>query len=157
MIRHDDGHTQLSGQGRFANGGNTVVHGNEDLHSRASQVPDSRFVESVTLIMAGRDVAIDEGALLFEAAIQDGGGADAVRVVIAVNTDPLSVPDSLSDASDSFGHALHLPPIGQRLFLGMQECFDLLRGIYPAAQQGADCDRGKAESVRKLPHHQGII
>ena len=83
VIGDDQVHAQPSAELRLGIGGDAAVHRNDQIHLLPIELPDGDLIQAVALLQSGRDIAGDPGAHLGQKIRQQGGGGNAVHVVIS--------------------------------------------------------------------------
>ena len=126
MIGNDRVDAERFGITDLVDGGNAVVHGDDQLDALLVQRIDGCVVHTVALRLTGGDVVHHMRADRLKIRIQQRRGGHAVCVIVAVDTDKLLLRDSLMHAHTRFFHILNVP---RRLDLGVvvQKILDLLR------------------------------
>ena len=104
MVCHDDGQTKGLRQGNFFHIGDTAVHCNQNL-SFFRYFTDSIGIQAVAFGVTGRNAVCQGRAFLVQGFHQDGGSADAVCVIVAVNEDGFSFINGLPEQGNGFRHA----------------------------------------------------
>ncbi len=112
MVGDDQVDSQLPAQCRLLHGGDAAVHGDDELHALAGELPDGDGVQAVALLQTAGDVAAAVGALLSQVVRQQAGGGDAVHVVVAENGDFLPTAQGQSHPAGGQVHVRH--PVGVR-------------------------------------------
>ena len=145
MIRHDDGHPLFLRQSDLRSGGDAVVAGEDRIDPRLIRLQDQVRVQPVAVLHPVRDRRIRISSRHLQALMQDTGGADTVRVIIADDADPLSLPDLLHQKSGRLLHAekrlgrIHVPR------RSIQESPEFLIPFKPPVSQDPRRHRADAE------------
>ena len=140
VVGDDQVETEFGGAIGFGHGGDAVVHRDDELIALGGQAAHGLRVEAVTAAVPAGQLAAHMRALVGKAFVQDGGGGNAVDIIIAKNDDGFLVFDGLADAFDRFVHILEPVRVGQfRLFgqqaVGLLRRFDAARRQHPAEQR----------------------
>ena len=136
VVENDDVHAALAERGDGGDGGGAAVHGEQQGGGEFRQAILHAFLaEAVAFIHAMGQVVVDlpaEGAEDFE---QQGGGGDAVHVVIAEDDERFVALAGLEQALDGGGHVRQQERVGQLLEPGLEEGGDGGRFAQAAVQQ----------------------
>ena len=104
VIRDDHGEAERLGQGDFFHIGNAAIHGNEQIRL-LRDLTDGVGMESVAFCMAGRNTVSQGRAFLMQGFHQDGSGADAIGVIIAVYKYGVPAGNGFPEKLHGFRHA----------------------------------------------------
>ena len=104
VVGDDDREAKLFGQVHFRDIGDAAVHGDQELRL-AGDLPDSIGVEAVAFRMAGRNTVSQGRAFLMQGFHQDGSGADAIGVIIAVYKYGVPAGNGFPEKLHGFRHA----------------------------------------------------
>src|SRR6185437_15979787 len=88
----------LTGDARGLDRGDSTIDADDDLRAAVADLRDSLAVQAVAFFDAMGDVEIDVAAERPDRMPENGGGGDAIDVVIAVNDDPLLFANRAGDA-----------------------------------------------------------
>ena len=130
-------------------GGHAAVHRDQQIGSFGN-LPDRVFVQTVALAVAGGQVDLHIRADLTQIAGEDGRGAHAVHVVVAVDADVFFPVDGGADALHRLGHVAEQHGIVQLILSGVQKCLRLLDGGHAALHQQAVQHGGHSLRARKI-------
>ena len=89
----------------FVEGGDAAVDGDDEFGAGVGELFEGFGVEAVAFFEALGDVVVDVAAEEGDGVPEDGGGGDAVDVVVAVDDDFFLVADGLVDALGGFEDA----------------------------------------------------
>jgi hypothetical protein len=84
-------------------GGDAAVDGDDELGAAVDDLAEGVGIEAVAFFEAVGDVEVDFAAQDVDGVPEDGGGGDAVDVVVAVDDDFFAVADGAGDAVGGFG------------------------------------------------------
>ena len=104
MIGDDNCQPKGLCQGNFFHIGDTAVHRDEYL-GLFRNFTDGIGIEAIAFGMTGRNAVCQGGAFLVQGFHQDGGGTDAIRVIVAVYENGFPFSNGLPEQGDCFGHA----------------------------------------------------
>ena len=104
VVGDDDREAKLFGQVHFRDIGDAAVHGDQELRLTGN-LPDSIGVEAVSFRVAGRNAVSQGSAFLMQYFHEDGGGTDAVGIIVSVDKDRLSRDNGLPEQVHGFSHA----------------------------------------------------
>ena len=127
MIRHDDPHAQFPGPCHFLDTGNAAVNGNQQLGTRR-YLFNGRNVEAVSLPVPVRNVVSHAGPLFTEPGHHNGGGRNAVHVIVAENGNFLLAFHGIQNDRHGLVHILHEERIVQVRFHRAQVPLDFCPG-----------------------------
>ena len=154
MVGDDHREAELLREGDLLHIGNAAVHGDKDL-CLPGDLPHGVRVQAIAFGMAGRDPVGEGSAFLVQDLHEDGSGADAVGVVIAVDEDGVAAGDGAAQQFHGLFHTGQEKGIVQVRKGGVQETLRfLLRCDAPGVQQGAHPVRKAGEGggpVRTAP------
>ena len=134
VVGDDDVHAQFLGQRRHLHGVDAAVHGDEQagiLRQRAY----GGFVEAVALAVAVGQVGANVRAQGFQVQVEDGRGAHAVHVVVAVDADALARLQRRAQAGNGPAHVREQQRVAQGLLAGGKERPRLACGGHAAPQK----------------------
>ena len=114
VVGDDKIQPQCLGAGGFLHGRNAVVHRHDQLEPLLGKAFQRRAGQTVAVAARGQ-LAAHVCAHAAQALVQDGGGGDAVHIVVTVDDDQLLVLDRLLNARDRLVHIPHKKRVGQRL------------------------------------------
>ena len=146
VVGDDQVDAQLFGVGGLLHGGDAVVHRDDQGIALVRQLFQHVLVHAVAALGAQGQFAAHLRAQVGEILVQNGGGGDAVHVVVAVNDDGLAV---LHGAVQPLHRLVHIPD-GKRIGQGrfpLQQRRGLLRRL--AAPRG--------QHPRKQPAAAGLL
>src|SRR5207249_11241564 len=121
----------------FVDRGDAAVDGQDEPASFLRQTLQGLAADPVTLVEAAGQMPLDHCAELPQNEHGEDGCADAVGVVVAVNADPLPLPDRGADPLDRLAHAAEEEGIVQRLLAGQES--PRLVGVAVAAPDEHAC------------------
>ena len=98
VIRHDQIDAALARDLRRLDRGDAAVDGDDQLGAVVAELRDRLGVEAVAFVDAVGDVEVGVAAEDADGVPEDGGGGDAVDVVVAVDDDLFAVADRPGDA-----------------------------------------------------------
>ena len=110
---------QFLGAAGLLHGRDAVVHGNHELEALACQRFQRRPGQTVAGA-AGRQLAAHVRALTGETFVQNGGGRNAVHVIITVDDGQFLVLNGLLNAGHGLVHILEQERVTQRLAMTQQ-------------------------------------
>ena len=124
----------------FLNGGNAVVHRDDELAALVVDGLDGVFGEAVAIALPAGQHTFDVGSHPFQVLVEQGRGSHAVHIVVAKDHDGLFVVNGLQNAGTGLVHVGQEHGVGQ-LFLARQQGQCLRRigdatGRQNARQQG---------------------
>ena len=112
VIRYHQSHAQLGDQLRLRQGGNAVVHGDNEGNPLLCQFPDGGFVHAVALAALGY-VKPHIRPQTFQIRVQHHRGGDSIAVVVPVHTDGLAGFHRFVDDLRRFLHVPDQEGVGQ--------------------------------------------
>ena len=104
VVGDDDVEAVRARLGDLLDRGHAAVDGEHEPAALLGQARERLALDAVALLEAARKVPGDVGAELAEDQDGEGRGADPVRVVVAVDADPLAGSDRGADRLDRGGH-----------------------------------------------------
>ena len=156
MVQHDDVHAALCERGDGCDGGRAAVHGEQQGGGELRQaILHAVLAEAVAFVHAMRQVVVDLPAERAEHFEQQGGGGDAVHVVIAEDDERFVALAGLEQALDGGGHVRQQERVGQLLEPGLEEGGDGGRFAQAAVQQALGEQRRDFEGARPTARRGG--
>ena len=117
VIRHHHIHAKLGGIRHLLHAGDAAVHGDDQRDPLLMQGAHGLRRQAVSVLDAAGNIVAHLPAAAAQIVHQNGGGGDAVHVVVAENGDMLPFLQSGADAADGAVHVLHEKRRkGQRIF-----------------------------------------
>ena len=113
MVGDDEINAQLLTQLRLAHGGDTAVHGDDQLDALGVELVNGDGIQAVALLQTAGNVAHHIRAVAAEKIRQQAGGGDAVHVVVAEHGDLLTPGHGKSHPSGSLVHIRHQKRVKQ--------------------------------------------
>ena len=113
MVGDDKVNAEAAGQGGFLHGGDAVVHRDDEGVAFFRQRADGVGVEAVAAAVTAGQFAAHQRAEVLQAFEQDGGGRNAIDIVIAEDDDPLARINGLLDAGDGLVHIPYQERVGE--------------------------------------------
>ena len=157
MVQDDDVHAPLSERSDGSDGGRAAVHRQEQGGGELCQAILHGFLgEAVAFIEAMGQVVVDlpaERAQHFE---QQGGGGDAVHVVIAEDDEVFAALAGLEEALDGGAHVWQQERVRQLLEPGLEKGSDGGRVTQAPVKQALGEQRRDAQGVGQLPGEPGL-
>jgi len=101
--------------------GDSAVDGDNELRPGVAELGEGFGVEAITFFDAVRDIEIAGSAQGADGVPEDGGGGDAVDVVVAVDNYFLFIPNGLRDAVGGLAQAGNQKRIGEGLEAGSEK------------------------------------
>ena len=113
----------------FLDGGDTTVHGDDQLDAFCVELVNGDGVEAVAFLQPAGDVTDHVGTLMAQKIRQKAGGGDAVHVIIAENGDLFAPGQSKTHPGNSFVHVMHQKgvrhlAIAAKMLLGARRIFE---------------------------------
>ena len=152
-------HAQLPGAVHLRHRGNAVVHGDNQGDALLVECLHGVEVHAVALPLPLGYVIHHVGAHGLQVGEQDGGGGDAVGVVVAIDGDSLKALNGAVDALHRLVHVLHQKGVG-KLPAGEQVAdFPLLRKAPYLQEHGEEKGQGipLRDLGRPLPVERGHL
>ncbi len=134
VICNDQLNTAFAHHFRGLDGGDAAVNGDDELRTVIADLGDRFAVQAVPFFDAVRDVIFDNAAELADGVPEDGGGGDAVDVVIAVDDDFFVVANRFGDSLGGEGEIGDQGGIVQAPERGAKEIFAIAWIGNPAIQ-----------------------
>ena len=139
VVYDDDLGSKAVGLGDLGIVRNATIHGDDELDTLGDSLLNCVGTEAIAVIDAVRYVVVDISAELVEEAGQQGGGGDAVGVIVTVNEDGLIAPDGHDNALGGGAHVGKLEGVAQGVEVSAEEFADGLRcGDAPRTQNRRD-------------------
>src|SRR5947209_7994342 len=98
VIRDDQLHSPFPRELSGGEGGDAAVYGDDQAGAFVADLGDRVRVQAIPFVDSVRDVEINDAAEVADGMPEDGGGGDAIDVIVAVNDDLLLVPNGFGDA-----------------------------------------------------------
>ena len=117
---------------------------------------DCGLAQAVTFFESMREIAFDFAAKDREDFDQDGGGADAIDVVITEDDDGLGVATRLEQAFHGTLHTWNEEGIGEMLEARVEEAVDFFGLGQSAIEKAPSEQRGNIEVLRQLRGGGGV-
>ncbi len=157
MVRDNQLQPKAFGLFRLVQAGDAAIDGDDQRDAGRRDLAQGLVVEAVALVEPARHVQIDLGAEQAEALEQEGGAADAVHVVVAVDAEAAALAHGLENARGRFGRA------GQQ-FRGVQagqrrveKAPRVLRRTQTAVEQQLGGDRRQPQRGRQPGDGVGVV
>ena len=135
MVTDDDVHTLGTGIADFINGLDAAVEGDDEAEAILGGPIQGLDGQSVTLIVAVRDIIVEILGEPPEEGVDQGDGGGAIDIIVTVNQDLLLAVDGFAQPFDRFVHVLHQERIVERLQAGTEKGAGLLEGFDAALDQ----------------------
>ena len=97
VVRYNDVHAILPAERNFVNGGNAVIHGDDQINPVFAQPLDRMRMHAVAVLVTGRNEAFYRRSHAAELPVQDCGGANPIRIIIAIDADAVMGLHRLDD------------------------------------------------------------
>ena len=157
VVGDDQFQAEAAGHQRLGNAGNATVDCDHQLHS----LPGERFqrlgVEPIALLKPVGNIPLRIGIECFQAADENGGGAHAVGVVVAVDGDLPASPHRIHNPFGGRGHAREKFRVAEIGECARQKAFGG-SGIAEAPRgQKAGHDRRDSDRMLKRRHNGCIV
>src|SRR5919204_3062637 len=120
VIRHDDLEPQGPRRSDLLDRGDPTVDGDDEPASLFGETREGLARYPVSLVEAAREMPRNVGPELAQCQDGERGGADAVRVVVAVDADRLPGGDRAPDRLARRGHVSEPEGVVQRLLPGQE-------------------------------------
>ena len=107
MVRHHHIHTDGGGKIHLLHAGDTAIHSDHQVNAPVVQGTHGVHGEAIAILDAAGDIVTDPSAAAAQIIHQDGGGGDAIHVIVAENGDMLATLQGAADTADGSVHVLH--------------------------------------------------
>ena len=107
MVRYHHIHTDGGGKIHLLHAGDAAVHGDHQINAPIPQGAHGVHGEAIAVFNAAGDIVADPGAAAAQVIHQDGGGGDAVHVIVAEHGDMLPALQGAADTGCGPVHVLH--------------------------------------------------
>src|SRR5579884_1268384 len=121
MVGDDQINAPVLGDLGLLDGGDAAIDGDDELRAGIANLLQRLVVQPVPLVNAVRDVEVNVAAQHGDGVPEDGGGGDAVYVVVAIDDDPLLVAHRLGHPLGGFAQVRDRKRIVQALEAGAEE------------------------------------
>ena len=149
MIEDDHVHAVLLQPGNRVHGCGTAIHGQEQGDGEFLQaVLHALLAQTITFVPAMGQIAMDRPTERAQDFDEEGGGRNAIHVVIAEEDERLVLFTRAEKAFDRGGHVREKKRIGQLFEPGLEEAADSRRFTEAAVQKALREQRGDVQSLR---------
>jgi hypothetical protein len=137
---------------RLLDRGDAAVDGDNELRPGVTDLLKRLGIQPVAFVDPVGDVEIDLSAQDGDGVPEDGGGGDAVDVVVAVDDDFLLVPHRLGDAIGGLSQVWDRERVVQAFEAGAEEILALGRLLDAAVEQHLGQQRRGLKPLGQLRH-----
>jgi hypothetical protein len=157
MIEDDDIDAAPAERGDGVDGGGAAIDGQEQSGGELVEALfDPIRAQAVTFLQAMRQVAVRVPAEPGQDFGQEGGGGDAIDVVVAEDDDWFPGVAGAEEAVDRGGHIGQLERVGKIAEAGFEEILDLRRFAQAAVEEALDEEGRQVKGFGQLTGEQRL-